>query len=486
MDEQPTLPADVRASLAPVVQAYLTYQEAQIASLGEQIVALLSQLGKLQLQLADTTARKPPHSGNSSRPPSSDPPDAPARPKRPASGRKRGGQPGHQGHQRIQLREEDLTAIVSHRPGQCPACTFPLAEDLPTEGNLQRIQVWEIPPIHPEVSEHRGYGVRCPHCDVLVPASDLPASAFGPRLAAMGSLLHGRYRLSVRETAGVFDDVLGVPLGIGSVSGLCQEVSAAVAEPYEEAREAVHEQKVANVDETGWKQAGNRRWLWVAVTALCTVFLVAQSRSAKVVAALLGEDFTGIVGSDRYRAYLSIPTERRQICWAHLKRDLAAFAERGGPVGDWGKEGIGFVAKIFAAWYRFKDGTQDRSGLQKEIDLIRTDFGAFLERGTEAPSWKVRGFSADVRKLESALWTFASVEGVEPTNNAAERALRPAVLWRKGCFGADSDDGNQFVARILTVAATCRQQQRPLLTYLTDAVVAHRLGQSAPALLPTP
>jgi len=284
----------------------------------------------------------------------------------------------------------------------------------------------------------------------------------------------------------VFDDLLGVPVGIGSVSGLCREVSAAVAEPYEAVRETVHEQKAVNVDETGWKQAGNRRWLWVAVTTLCTLFLVTPSRSAKVLALLLGEDFAGIVGSDRYRAYLSIPTDRRQICWAHLKRDLTAFAEHGGPVGDWGKEGIGLVTQIFAAWHRFKDGTGDRSGLQAEMDLIRHDFRAFLERGTEVPSWKVRGFSADLRKLESALWTFASVEGVEPTNNAAERALRPAVLWRKGCFGADSDDGNQFVARILTIAATCRQQQRHLLGYITDAVVAHRVGQPAPALLPTP
>lgn len=198
---------------------------------------------------------------------------------------------------------------------------------------------------------------------------------------------------------------------------------------------------------------------------------------------LLGENYLGIVESDRYRAYLSIPTERRQICWAHLKRNLAAFAEHGGPVGDWGKEGVGFVAKIFAAWHRFKEGQSDRCGLQAEVDRIRPDFRAFLERGAEVPSWQVRGLSADLDKLEVGLWTFARVEGVEPTNNAAERALRPAVLWRKGCFGADSTAGKGFISRILTVAATCRQQQRNLLGYLTDAVVAHRLGQSAPVLV---
>ena len=486
MNEQPSLPADVRASLSPMVQAYIAFLESQVALLRDQVTTLQAAVSKLQLQLADAQERKPPHSGNSSRPPSSDSPDTPPRPKRPPTGRKRGGQRGHQGHQRIQLAEEDLTAIVSHRPQQCPACTFPLADDLPVDGNPQRIQVWEIPPIHPEVVEHRGYGVRCPHCAVLVPAPDLPSSAFGPRLTAMGSLLHGRYRLSVRETAGVFDDLLDVPVGIGSVSGLCREVSVVVAEPYETVRETVAEGETVNVDETGWKQAGDRRWLWVAVATLCTLFVVTKSRSAQVLALLLGDNFAGIVGSDRYRAYLSIPIERRQICWAHLKRNLAAFAEHGGAVGDWGKEGIGLVAKIFAAWHRFKDGETDRSGLQAEIESIRKDFRAFLEKGADAPSWKVRGLSADLLKLEVGLWTFARMEGVEPTNNVAERALRPAVLWRKGCFGADSTDGNQFVARILTVAATCRQQKRDLLTYLTDAVVAHRLGQSAPPLLITP
>jgi len=386
MDEQPTLPAGVRASLPPVVQAYLAHQDSQIALLREQIVTLQTQLNKFQLQLADAQVRKPPHSGNSSCPPSSDPPDASPRPKRPPTGRNRGGQLGHPGHQRIQLREEDLTAIVSHRPQQCPACSLPLAADLPVEGDPQRIRVWEIPPIHPEVTEHRRYAVRCPHCDVLVPAPDLPASAFGARLTAMGALLHGRYRLSVRETAGVFDDLLGVPMGIGSVSGLCREVSAAVAEPYEAVHEAVQQQDSVNVDETGWKQAGKRRWLWVAVTRLGTLFLVAQSRAAHVLTTLLGENDPGIVGSDRYRAYLSIPTEQRQICWAHLKRNLAAFAEHGGIVGDWGKEGIGFVAKIFAAWHCFKDGESDRSGLQTEISTIRKEFRTFLERGGEVPS----------------------------------------------------------------------------------------------------
>lgn len=478
--------AEIRASLPAAAQAYVASLEGQITLLQSQVTTLQAGMAKLQVQLSDAQARVQRHSGNSSRSPSSDPPSAPARPKRPRTGRKRGGQKGHPGHLRLQVAEADLTAIVEHRPVQCPVCASALAADLPSEGDPQRLQVWEIPPIRPEVTEHQAVAVRCPHCQELVKASDLPSQVFGPRLTAIGSVLHGRYRLSMRETAGLFADLLGVPIGVGSVPRLCVEVSSALSTPYAAVREQVEQQAHANVDETGWKQAGDKRWLWVAVTALCTLFVVATNRSAAVLASLLGETFVGVVTSDRYRAYLTLPLERRQICWAHVKRNLLSFAERAGPIGDWGKEEVALVVKLFAAWHRFKQGELDRTGLQEEIVPLREQMQTLLAQGAKLPSWSVQAFCNDVSKLEPALWTFVRVEGVEPTNNAAERALRPAVLWRKGCFGADSTAGNTFVAKVLTVAATCHQQQKHLLSYLTNAVVAYRAGQPAPPLLPTP
>jgi transposase len=218
------------------------------------------------------------------------------------------------------LAAADLSAVVEHRPVQCPSCTLPLEVTLPSEGEPLCVQVWEIPPIVPDVTEHRGYRVRCPYCAALVSAPDLPEGAFGPRLTAIGSLLHGRFRLSMRETTEVLADLFGVPMGPGSVSTLCQEVNTALTTPYEAVRAQVEAENHANVDETGWKQAGERRWLWVAVTAFCTFFVVAKNRSAAVLATVLGEAFDGVVSSDRYKAYLSIPLERRQICWAHTIR----------------------------------------------------------------------------------------------------------------------------------------------------------------------
>jgi transposase len=484
MDEHPTLPAEVRASLPPIAQAYIAFLESQIALFRDQVAALQATVTKHQGQITDLQARAQQNSGNSSRPPSSDPPGARPRLKRTPSGRKRGGQEGHPGHTRIQLGADQISAQVEHRPAQCPGCTLPLGATLPPEGEPIRVQVWEIPPIVPEVVEHRGYRVRCPHCAALVPAPDLPAGAFGPRLTAMAGLLHGRYRLSMRETTAVFADLFGAPIGPGSIPTLCQEVAAALDEPYEGVRAHVGSETHANVDETGWKQAGERRWLWVAVTALGTLFVVAKNRSAAVLATVLGETFAGVVGSDRYKAYLSIPLQRRQVCWAHLKRPLVGFAERGGEIGDWGTEAVGVVEKVFAAWYRFKEGETDRAQLQAEMAPLRAKMQGLWERGTTLPSWRVRALCNDVRKLEPALWTFVTIEGVEPTNNAAERALRPAVLWRKGCFGAESAAGNTFVAKILTASATCRQQERHLLTYLTQVVSAYRNGTPSPSLLP--
>ncbi len=453
------------------------------------VTVLLTQVQMLQARVTDLEAQLTQHSGNSSRPPSHDPPSAPPRPPRAKTGRKRGAQPGHPGQHRELLPPEQIDELVVHRPTACPHCQTALPPTLPATGPVLRQQVWDVPPLQPHVTEHQFPTVTCPHCQAAVRAprpSDVPPGAFGPQIVTLVALLHGRYRLSDREIVALLEDLFGLPVSLGSVPALCQTVSAALASVYGQVQTTLATQLVANVDETSWKEAGARRWLWVAVTAGCTLFRVAHHRSAAALQALVGADFAGIIGSDRYCAYNSLAVERRQLCWAHLKRNWQGFYERDGPVGEWGETALALIDRLFAVWYRFRAGALERSGLQQQMAPIHSDLRTLVEQGRDLPWEKARAFCRDLLLWWPALWTFVDVAGVEPTNNAAERALRPAVLWRKGCFGAQSTHGNTFVARILTVTATCRQQEHHILTFVADAVRAHWARLPAPTLVTTP
>lgn len=452
------------------------------------VLALLDQQQRLQARVTDLEAQLKQHSGNSSRPPSSDPPSAPLRAKRTPTGRARGGQVGHPGHQREVLPTGQVDELVVHRPIACPHCQTALPQDLPATAVL-RHQVWEVPPIQPHVTEHQFPTVCCPYCQTPVRAPrppDVPPGAFGPRVAALVSLLHGRYRVSTREITLLLADLWHIPISGGSVAGLYQTVSTALAPVYSAVQTTVQAQGVVNVDETPWREDRRQRYLWVATTVVATLFLIGR-RSRAALESVLGTVFAGIVGSDRYKAYAHYPATQRQLCWAHLKRDWQFYRERAGPVGEWGEAAMAEITKLFTTWHRFRRGEVDRATLQHEMAPIQAEMRRLVEQGRDELPWeKARGFCRDLLWVWPALWTFVDVAGVEPTNNAAERALRPAVLWRKGCYGTDSSAGSRFVERILTVTTTCRQQQRQVLPFLTDAVHAHWAGLPAPALIPAP
>lgn len=446
------------------------------------VVALLTRVRELEVRLGL-------HSQNSSKPPSADPPDAPPRPTRTPRGRPRGAQQGHTGQHRPLLPPEQVDELVSHLPAACPHCHVDLPPDLPDAKPPLRQQVWEIPPIRPSVTEHRYHAVCCPQCGEIVRASrpnEVPPGAFGPRVAAFASVLHGRYRISDRETSELLGDGFGLPISLGSVVALQQEMSAALEPVYARIKALVQFQPIANVDETSWKQGGKRRWLWVAVTTVATLFLVALSRGSKSLHTLLGEDFAGVVGSDRAKAYNSLPLDKRQLCWAHIQRNILALHDHAGSEQPWAEAVLKQIDQLFDSWHALRAGQIDRHGLHQRLEPVQSELRRLLAQGQQSRWYRIVGLSSELLSKWEALWTFATVEGVEPTNNGAERALRPAVLWRKGCFGAQSEAGNEFVERMLTVSATCRQQDRHLLTFLQDAISAHWAGQPAPLLVHTP
>jgi transposase len=378
--------------------------------------------------------------------------------------------------------------IVPHHPLTCPACQTDLSPTLPDVAPVLRQQVWELPEVRPVVTEHQYHVVCCPCCQTVVRAergAHVPPGAFGPRVAAAVGLLRGSYHLSDQEVGRLLVELFGLPISDGSVVALQTTLSTALATPYESVQTVVQAADVANVDETGWKEAGARRWLWVVVTATGTLFHVARGRGARVVRQLLGAEYAGIVGSDRLKTYRCLEVDRRQLCWAHLIRNLLALADRKGSLGAWAADLLALADLMFGVWHQFRAGAIERAMLQAALAPIQAAMRAILEQGQRRYD-QAQGLSEELLALWPALWTFALVEGVEPTNNVAERALRPAVLWRKKSFGAHSEAGNTFVERILTIRATCAQQERHLLTFLTEAVQAYWAGQPAPKLVPTP
>jgi transposase len=444
----------------------------------------------LQERIRDLEAQLGQHSSNSSRPPSTDPPQAPPRSKAPPTGRKRGGQPGHRGACRALLPVEQVDEVVVVTPEVCKHCGQPLPEATACRrGRVWRHQVVELLPLAVRVTEYQMQVRRCPTCRKHTRA-DLPAGVsrrpFGARLTAVIALLSGRYRLSRREVRQLLQDLWQVRVSLGAVVRQEQAQSAALAPVVAEAQAAVQQAAVVNMDETGWRQAQERAWLWTAVTAGLTVFRIDRSRGGAVVEQLLGSQFAGVIGSDRWSAYSRFPAERRALCHAHLKRAFQGLVDRGGAAEPLGRWGLAEIKRLFALWRWFRAGEFDRQELRRRLIPLQARLGRLLRRGQHNSDGKAVGLCRELTKWWAALWTFARVEGVEPTNNGAERALRPAVLWRKGSFGSDSEGGSRFAERLLTVVASCRQQGRSLLDFLVAATKATLSGSHPPSLLSAP
>jgi transposase len=476
MELLPGLSHEVRERTAPEAQAYIGMLEARVELLTSMVDALQKQVHTLQEQLHQT-------SRNSSRPPSSDP-SQPPRPRRPRSPRRRGGQPGHRGATRTLIPVEAVDEIVAIKPEQCRHCQGPLSGADPTPW---RHQVIEIPPLKPVVTEYQWHQLTCPLCGEITRApwpAGVPSGTYGPRVQAMVALYTGAYRLSKRTTQQAMEEVFGVPMRVGTISQLEQATTAVVAAPVEEARTYVQQQAVAHLDETSWRQGDKGAWLWVAVTSWVTVFVVRLSRSGDVARELLGETFAGILVTDRYSAYNWYPVRWRQVCWAHLLRDFEAMRSRGGGSEAVGAALLAQAHQMFTWWHRVRAGTLQRSTFRSYMTPLRREVERLLQAGSRCDVPKTAGTCRDILKRREALWTFVQVEGVEPTNNTAERSLRPGVLWRKGSFGTQSEKGSRFVESMMTIVTTLKQQQRNVLAYLTAACEAALQGEAAPSLLP--
>lgn len=459
----PPLPDATFAALPPVVQAYIRSLE-----------AVAAQVAILQARVAELEARLNQNSSNSSKPPSSDGPQVKPAPPRTPSGKKRGGQPGHTKHTQVILPPDE---IIDHKPTHCRHCATPLDGEDP---DPTVDQVLDLPVQLRHVVHHRRHTLTCPKCHtptIAAPASQT-TSGFGPKLTATVAYLSGVGRLSKRAIRTLLDDVCDLPMSLGTVSKLEQTVSRALDPIHADVLTQTRGQD-ANVDETGWKQGKKKAWLWVAVTAALTVFLIRPNRNRTAFDALVGPT-PGVLTTDRYGVYTHLIGTRRQVCWAHLRRDFQAMIDRKNAGSEIGEALLSHADILFTHWQKVRDGTRTRRWFRRIHERwLRAEVAALLARGAAYPCPRTSGVCREISGVEASLWTFARVEDVEPTNNAAERAVRHAVCWRKTSFGTDSERGSRFVERMLTVVASCRQQGLGVLDFLVQAVS----GQN-PSLLP--
>jgi len=460
------------------------------------VVKLQARVVELEQQVRELQARLNQNSSNSSRPPSSDPPQAPQRPSKAPTGRKPGGQPGHLGHFRTRLPPHRVEQVVHYWPSVCARCqaALPQASQVDDPEAMWH-QVAEVPLTPAVVTEHRGHGSHCSdcgHCTWADPSrlraripADVRGHAFGPNLTALVAYLSVFCRGSKRIIEEFIETVFQIPLSLGTVANLEQEASAALRAPYQEAQQAVQTAAVKNTDETGWREANQKRWLWMAATPTTACFKLCVGRGKVALSELLGEVIQGVVCSDRWSAYNDLDLAFRQLCWAHLKRDFQKWLDGGGEAGPAiGQAGLEAVRQLFALWRDFRQKRIARAALQTALIPVQEQLRAALEAGVSGDDARVKRFCRNVLAVYPALWTFARIEGVEPTNNHAERTLRRAVIWRKVSFGNHSDAGCRFVERILTVVQTLRMQQRSVLDYLRQALLAHRSAGPAPMLCP--
>jgi transposase len=480
----------------PVKPEYLERENERLSRENEKLRQELIERDKKIADLERKLALRLQNSVTSSKPPSSDGLAGEQRmrgSRRKKNRRQPGGQPGHRGHWRGLAPLSRVDQVIEVFPPKCRHCDSRLSRKMSTEGEARRHQVTELPPIEAHITEYQCQCVVCPECGKGTQA-ELPREAqgqFGPRLTALIAYLTVVCRMPRRVVRELLEQVLAIPLSLGSIQNSWEEASNAVAEPCAELELQLPHEPVVNSDETGYRTSGEKRWLWALVATNFVFYKIALTRGAEVLVQLLGEVFTGILCSDRCASYLKYHKGEGQFCWAHFKRNILGIQEIGKTTDAerFCRDALALHARLFRLWHRFRDGPGVRYGpitrqqlIAKSIPLEKKFF-ALADRYLDSPDKDVANLALALMQHFERFFAFLRHEGVEPTNNVAERALRCAVQWRKISFGSRSAQGEVAVARLLTVTRTCRMQNRAPLDYLVSALRSHRNALPIPSLL---
>jgi len=463
------IPAELLAEMTPAVRVFVESLLVQMADMRAEIEDLKTQVKRLTPQ-------------NSSLPPSTQHPHARPTPKpKTKSKKKRGGQKGHRRAVRELVPVERCEKVIALRPENCRRCGEGLVGSDP---DPIRHQVWELPEIEPLIVEYQRHRLTCCDCGTTTCAalpSGVPTGQFGARLLAFTGLLMGHFRQSKRRAALFLSDLLNMPCCPAATVKMQNRVAEALEKPYDGLKAQLANEPQLFMDETPTKQANQKAWLWTAVAANYAVFAIFASRAATALPKLLGDQFCGIINCDRAKMYWQ--AKRLQWCWAHLKRDIQALIDH----HDHQVKRLGFDLKrpvevMFIVWHKYKSGLISWETFQSDMQPVRKEVNSLLLRGVASENKRLIGMCRELYNHREWLWTFTEIQGIEPTNNTAERALRPAVIYRKLSFGTQSEAGSRFIERMLTVCETCRLQKRSVFQWLTNAVEARLHNRPAPTL----
>jgi len=479
-------PAGLSAEVRAWVLSIVAEKDRQIDELLGEAAALRVRVTELEAELR--AARKTPQ--NSSVPPSTEHPhaktagagEAAAKPGSKKK-RKRGGQKGHPKHERELVPLEQCDEVVSLKPTECRGCGEKLRGDDPEP---LRHQVWELPQPQPIITEYRRHRLTCDCCGKSTCAElpeGVPEHMSGPRLIAVTAVLMGLFRQSKSRTALALGSLFGVPCCPAWVVKQQQRATVALKPCYDEIQAALPTAPVVHCDETPFQQGAAKAWIWTMVAATFTFFTIKLTRAAVVPITLLGRAFAGAVITDRYAGYNAF-NNRRQVCWAHLKRDFQALIDAGGDGAIIGHRLMKSLKEMFRLWHLYRAGRLRHDTLRRKVERdCWSQVHDTLEDGQRCSHAPTVSLCNDLFARFDQLWLFLEIPGLEPTNNRAERSLRHAVIWRKTSFGTHSDSGSRFVETLLTILETCRQQNRHPIDFLTAALEAHAAAKPTPKLL---
>lgn len=473
---------DPRDARIAELEAQVAAQAAYIHRLEAKLREYEVKMAAYEAQIAELQARLGENSRNSSKPPSSDRGDVRrTRRRKKPSKRSRGGQPGHPRASRPLLPPDQVTEVL---PSRCRECQAALRG---RDAEPRRHQLIDLPPVKPVVHEWRLHELECTKCGhktrAPMPAA-LAHGSFGPRLTATVAALTGMYRLSRRNAQRLLLDLMGLQLAVGTISKLERRTSRMLTAPVAEVASAIRAAPVVNIDETSWVEDKRTSWLWSATTPELAYYHIA-GRTRAVAHQVLGEGFEGIVVSDRMASYADHPPDRRQVCWAHLDRTFEGIRARGGPGARFGQAMKNLTARMWQTWGALRDGRATRASFERRMSRIAIKVRKVLHEFSALRIPKVTPLAENLLAIEPALWTFVDHPDVEPTNNAAERALRPGVIHRKTSFGTDSPRGSHFIARMLSTVESLKRQGRRVFTFLVDLLTPNR-NHPMPSLLPPP